>query len=535
MNLTKKMLIIALAAIMAVGSVGLGIGIFVNRPETVMKTSVQNLLTDVFARPELESVSDFMQSGSVEVILGLSAMENEISLEYKEYFGLADFETYIEKVKLNINDFAIDGSAYVGEDYMYVSAPALYDSPIGLVRGKTLKEFEDSLFAFESGTEFELDEEISDSIKIFCRIYDDAKDKEAVKDIEELLKSYVELLVNSIGDHAEIKKENDKIKIHGEQVSAKMITVEIDVECIYNVISDLYDELKRDKRIPKLIKKYGNLAEQYVEGTVLEGELQSHFGEDEDDDFTEVLLDVYDDLLDELDTIVDDMEDAADSADNVNIVVKMATKKSSSDLMAVEVIAKADGEKMKLANIQFGKAGIKKTNKITVDIMGEMYAELAIKQDDKDGYKLEFSVEEGDDVLVNAFAKIDKANGKFTFGASIDGETYEIRGKYEKSGKKHTFDLKDITYTDYTGVQTSLIDSFLAEAGTEDIDFEFKVIICENDSPKPLAKGKVKSAFTLDEDDFEDVKIAIEELIEEAKSAMTFSETSTESVAPYVG
>lgn len=535
MNQTKKLLIIALAAILVVSSVGIGIGIFMNRPETVMKTSVQNLLQDAFTRPEIEAVSGFMQSGSVELILGLSAMDNEVSLEYKEYFGLADYETYIEKVKLNVNDFSVDGSAYVGEDYMYVSAPSLYNSPIGLVRGKTAEEFEDSLFAFESGSEFELDEETSDAIKIFCKIYDDAKDKEAVKDIEELLTSYVELLVNSIGDHADIEKENDKIKIHGEQVSAKMIIVEIDAECIYNVISDLYDELKDDNRIPKLIKKYSKLAEGYIEGTVLEGELQSHLGGDEDDDFDEVLLEAYDDVLDELDSLVDEMEDTMDEADGFKLVVEMATKKSSSDLMAVEVIAKADGEKVEIANIQFGKAGVKKTDKITVDIMGEMYAELAIKQDDKDAYKAEFTLEEGEQEVMNVFTKIDRAGGKFSFGATVDGETYEIKGNYDKSGKKHTFDFKDVTYTDSTGEEISMIDTLLAEAEGEEIDFELKVIICENDKPKPLAKGKVKSAFELDDEDFEDVKIAVEELIEEAKNSIKSASSEGEAVAPELG
>ena len=535
MNQTKKLLVIALAAILVVSSVGIGIGIFANRPETVMKTSVQKLIKDAFARPEIEAVSGFVQGGSFELILGLSAMDNEVSLEYKEYFGLADYETYIEKVKLNVNDFSIDGSAYIGDDYMYVSAPSLYNSPIGLVRGKTADEFGDSLFAFDSGSEFELDEETSDAIKVFCRIYDDAKDKEAVKDIEEIFSSYVELLVNSIGDHADIEKENDKIKIHGEQVSAKMIIVEIDAECIYNVISDLYDEIKDDNRIPKLIKKYGKLAEGYVEGTALEGTLQSSIGGDEDDDFTEILLEAYNDVLDELDSLVEDMEDTIDDADEFKLVVEMATKKSSSDLMAIEIIAKADGEKAELANIQFGKAGIKKTDKITVDIMGEMYAELAIKQDDNDAYKAEFTLEEGEEEVVNVFTKIDRAGGKFSLGATLDGETYEAKGNYDKAGKKHTFDFKDVTYTDSTGEEISMIDSLLAEAEGEEIDFEFKVIICESDSPKPLAKGKVKSAFELNDEDFEDVKIAIEELIEEAKNSIKSSNAEADAVVPEIG
>lgn len=532
MNKTKNLIIIALAVVIVIGAVGIGVGVYMNRPETVMQTSVQSLFEDVFARGEFETVSELLQSGSLEVIMSLSGGENEVSLEYKEYFGLDDYETYIEKLRLTANDFSVDGSAYIGEDYMYLSVPSLYSSPVGISRGNTEKEFNSSLFAFESGSDYELDEETADAIKIFCRIYDDAKDKEAVEDIEELLTSYVELLMNSISKHADIEKENDKVKIHGESVSARVITVEIDAECIYNVANDLYEELKDDSRIPKLIKKYGKIAEKYVEGTVLEGELQHHLGEDEDDDFVDVLLEAYDDMLDDLGNALDEMEDALDDADGVKIVVEMATKKSSSDLMALNVTVKADGEKMEIADIQFGKDGIKKTDKITVEIMQEMTLEFAVKQDDKDGYKAAFTVEEGDEEILNVFAKIDKSAGKFSFGATVEGETYEIKGNYEKSGKKHTFDFKDVVYTDYSGESVSLIDELLAEADEVDIDFDLKVIICENEKPKPLAKGKVKSVFTLDEDDFEELKLAIEELVAEAQSAFSLSESATESVAP---
>lgn len=529
MNKIKILLIVALAAIVAIGGVGAGIGIALNRPQIVMQTSVQQLIKDAFARDEFGVVTELIQSGSFEVVMSAEGEGNEISLEYKEYFGLKDYQTYIEKVKLSANDFSVEGSAYVGEDYMYVSVPSLYNSPIGLSRGKTEQEFADSLFAFESESEYELDEETSDMIKILCRVYDGAKDKEAVEDIKELLESYVKVLMDSISKHADIEKENDSVKIHGDNVNARVITVEIDAECAYNVLCDLYDELKDDNRIPKLIKKYGKLAEKYVEGTSFEGALQTELGEDEDDDLTDVLLEAYDDILDEIDNTIDDAEDAMDD-DGSKIIIEMATKKSSSTLMALNVAVKAGGEKMELCDVQLGKNGIKNTEKITVDVMGEFVAEFAVKQDDKDGYKCEFTIEEGEEEVANVFAKIDRAGGKFSFGASVDGESYEITGKYDKSGKKHTFELKDAIYTDANGEQVSLADEFASATLDVDLEVEIKVIICENDKPKPLAKSKLKSAFTLEEEDFDEIKIAVEELMAEAQNV--FSESSTEQTAP---
>ncbi len=519
MNKTKTLLILALAAALIVGAVGIGVLVYANSPETVMQSSVQNLFEDVFERQELEAVSSILQSGSLEVIMSLAADDNEVSLEYKEYFGLKNYETYIEKLKFNANDFSIDGSAYVGEDYMYVSVPSLYESPVGLVRGKTEKEFESSIFAFDSDSDFELDEETTDAIKILCRLYDDAQDKKLVADVEEIATSYMTLLMDSIKEHAEIKKENGDVKIHGESVGARIVKIKIDAECIYNVCNDLYEELKDDNRIPKLIKKYGKLADKYVEGTSLEGMLQTELGEDEDDDLIDILLEEYDNLLDDLGDAVDEMGDAVDEADDIKIEIEMATKKTSSTLIAVEVVAKGEGEKIEIANIQLGKNGAKKSDKITVEIMGgEMVYEFAVKQDDKDAYKANITMEAEGEEILNAFVKLDNGAGKFSFGATVEEETYEITGKYEKSGKKHTFDFKDIVYTDAEGVETSLLDEIAAEASEAGVDFELKMIVCESDKPKPLAKGKVKSVFTITEEDIEDLKLAAEEIAAELES-----------------
>ena len=71
----------------------------------------------------------------------------------------------------------------------------------------------------------------------------------------------------------------------------------------------------------------------------------------------------------------------------------------------------------------------------------------------------------------------------------------------DKKGKTHTFDFKDVVYTDAAGEKTSMIDMILGSAEDIGIEFELKLIICEKDKPKPIAKGKVKSVFEINEDD----------------------------------
>ena len=518
MKLSKPIILLLVVAIIGT-AIAAGVGIYMNRPATVMQTSVYGLLTEVFERQEFEVVTNLVNSGSAEIIMSLSDGENEASLEYKEYFGLAKNETYVEKLKFSANDFSVSGSLYVGEDYMYVSLPDVYSSAVGISRGKLEKQFESSIFAFESESDYELSEEISDMIKIFCRAYDDAHDKKVSEDIEKLTTDYVKLILDSVAKHAEIEKENDTVKINGDQVGARVITIEIDAECIYNVLVDLYEKLEKDKDIPKLVKKYANLIDGYVEGTSYEGMLQEQLGEDADDKLVDAVLEAYDTMLDELDDMLSEMEDSIDDMDNFKVVIELATKKASSELMAMNVTVKAEGEKMEIFDLQIGKDGIKNTEKITLEIMNEIKAQFKIKQNDRKGYEAVIEIGEEDEVI-ELFAKINKADEKFEFGATAaNGETYAIKGAYTAKGKTHTFDFKDVVYTDAAGEKTSMIDMILGSAENIGIEFELKLIICEKDKPKPIAKGKVKSVFEIDEDDIDDIQIAIEELVAMAEDA----------------
>ena len=518
MKLSKSLIIVLVVAIIGV-AVAAGVGIFMNRPATVMQTSVQGLLTEVFEREEFEVITNLMNSGSAELVLGVSDGENDVSLEYKEYFGLEKNEVFIEKLKFSANDFSIDGSFYMGEEYMYVSAPDIYSDAVGVTRGDSEKKFDSSIFAFDSGSDYEFDESTSDAIKILCRIYDDAQDKSMVEDIEKIMEDYVKLILDSIAENADIEKENDTVKINGEQVGARVITVEIDAECMYEILVDLYEKLEKDKDIPKLIEKYGNLMDEYVEGTSFEGMIQEELGEDADEQLVDAVLEAYDSMLDMMSDALDTMEDSLEYAEDFTVVIELATKKTSSELMALNVAVKLSGEKSEIFDLQIGKDGIKNTEKITLDIVeGDIKATFKVKQNDRKGYESAIEIEVDGDTI-KLYAKINKADEKFEFGMTVDEENYAVKGTYVGKGKTHTFELKDVVYTDYTGEKYSMIEELFGATEDIELDFELKVIICESDKPKPIAKGKIKSIFDIDEDDIEDIMLAAEEVADDAVNA----------------
>ena len=246
-----------------------------------------------------------------------------------------------------------------------------------------------------------------------------------------------------------------------------------------------------------------------------------------------MLLEKYDEYLEDMGETLDDMEDSIDDADGSKIRIKMVTKTSSSDLMALSVEIREDGNKEEVIDVQIGAKGIKKSDKITVAVRGQQMLEFAVKQNDRDGYRAELTVSQSESESVSVFVKINKEGSKFsvglenkvTYSEETTTEKYSVEGKYEKSGKKHTFEFKDIVYTDASGAEQSLIKDFMDAAEEENIEFEVKLIICENEKPKPLSKGKVKSVFTLTEEDFDEFKLAAEELVSEFKNAFGGAES----------
>ena len=64
-----------------------------------------------------------------------------------------------------------------------------------------------------------------------------------------------------------------------------------------------------------------------------------------------------------------------------------------------------------------------------------------------------------------------------------------------------------------------MVDELLGSTGDFQIDFELKLIICENDKPKPIGKGKVKSVFDITEDDVADIETALDELVADIENA----------------
>lgn len=523
----KKLMTVILALLIISTAVGIGVGIYMNRPETVMKTSIKNLVTDVFEREEFEVVSNMLESGSAEMITSLSVDKTKVSLEYKEYFGLKNNETYIEKLKLSVNDFSLDGSFYMGEDYMYMSVPSIYASPVGLVRGETEKTFDDSVFAYGSDTSYELGYEVSDAIKILCRIYDGAKDKELKKDAKEILDSYVKLIMDSIGEHADIEKENGTTVVHGEDVSARVISIVIDDECIYNVMVDLHKELSEDKKIPKLIEKYGVLIEEYLDGTSFEDVVSEALEEENKDNIAAAVLEAYEDMLDEFEGFLEEAEEELEEDDSFKIYVELATKKASSNLISMNIAFKEGqlegAEKQEILDIQIGKQGIKKSERVTVTVAGETEIDFEVKQKDSNAYKSEITVSSEGDEITTLYVDIDKSEGEFEFGVKYDESSYAVTGDYSKSGKTHTFDFKDIIYDNGYGEEGSLIDEIFGVVGAPEIEFELKLIICENAKPNPISKDEIKSVFSLSETDFNDIQYGAEKLIDDLKKALGIS------------
>ncbi len=519
MTKLTKLIIAAIAALLVAVVLGTAIGVSANTPENVTKASISGLVSDIFERKEFNSISNVLKSGSAEILLSLANDKTNAELEYKQFFGLDKNESFIEKIKLTYNDFTIDGSAYVGDDYMYLSVPKLYDTPIGLIRGNNEKLFSNSPFIFGSGTDYELPEATSDAVTAFLRYLDDKKvNEELEKDAEKLFERYTKLFFKSLNKNAEFDKTNEELMINGESINARVIEIRVNVECIVKIANELYEELKKDEKVEELIKKYAALVEQYVKDTSLEDMLT-----EDNESFVNKVLEVYKDTLDKAEDFIDNLENELelrlDEGNDLDgeFVIELATKRSSPTLLAMSVSAKDDEEKTELMKLEIGKDGIAKTDSFSLVLMeGEAKIKFEVDEDSKNAYEAELSVFEGKEKLAEVFVNIEKKEGSFSVGFKSDGETFTLSGDYEKSGKKHTFKLKDLTLKDNEGNKQSLLKELLEDMG-ENAKFDLTLIINENEKPKPVSEKKILSVLELDVEELNKIKEAAEKLSEEAE------------------
>ena len=488
----KKIIIIILISALVIGGIGVGVGVYLNQPQTVIKMSLGSAIEDFLERDELAPMMKMLDKGSLELQMTNGADSEKIELGGKLYFSKNAF--YADALKYKTVNATISGSVYVSEDYSYIySEDFLNGKTWGIFPGGMSHAFQESVFAYDSKTAYAIpSKDAHDMIVGILDAYDNGISEEFVKDYEKVTKKYTKLFLNLIGEHGDYEAENDSVKVNGQRIDARVITLIIDGDAAVKIMEDLYEAIEDDDELRKMIIKYGDYVQEYL---ISSGEMKSN----------EDIEDLYDKMLEEFEKAVDEMD--AEIDDFGELILEIATPKFSSRLMKMRLIEKIDGEKEEIFTFEVGTKGIKKSREIHLTLGGAEEYAYRITKNNSDTYEASlqyhFKTLRGEtftDTLLEI--KIDRSSNKFRISLP-SSSTYKnglvIRGNFEQNKGELKISLKDIRNGE------EVISS----------DLSLAVVLKEKDSMPNVKKcNDVANVLDITVDEINAIKERIEKLFD---------------------
>lgn len=421
-----KLLAIILSAVIVVGG-GTVAGVLIvnNTPENVAIDAITGAFEDLSKREEISPLLNVFKEGSVDVSVdsikanGIDRLEDG-HIKGKLYFSENSF--MVEDLDLALDDKSISLDLFVSEDKLYIGENDILDTCLGIVRGEATDDFENSIFAHGSKSDYELSKNITENISKVLEVYDALDIKEVKKDAKKLIEDYTAKLYKIICKYAEFESESDDIRLLSKKTSVRLITITIDTDAAVDIIEAYYDFLCEDDQLVKFLDKHEDSILPMLDMT---------------DDKS--LSEAYEELLEEAEDAIDQMIANAETSDEDEVLeIEIATPKLKSDLLKLTV--EFDGKTQFVAD--FGKDGVLKTDKMSITSGSENVVYEISKNDSK---KTEANITVNDEEI---FAiSIDKEDDSFK--ATINEEVI-LKGDIKTKGKTTTISLEKIIVDDET-------------------------------------------------------------------------------------
>ena len=428
-----KLIAIIVAAVMLVGvGTGVGVAIYTNLPQNVAANAVMGAFEELLERDEVKPLYNTLTKGSITAsVEGVTQDDvdllNGITASGKMYFSNKAF--MLEDFQLEYDDFKVKGDLYVSEDMLYFSEDEIIQNAYGIKLDEIAKDLEDSIFAFDSGSDYAIpDEETYDMI---ISMFEDMDYEEMQKDAEKLYKKHFKELWKIACDNFEFESENDEIRIGGEKEKVRVISIVISGDMLASALEDYYDFLCKDDSIVEFLEKYEGVFASY--------------GMDDDMTIVEMYEEILDQFGEELDETCEEIEDSFED----ELVIKVITPRSSQKLVKLEV--EFDDESV--FALELGMKGMKKTDKITLSVAGEKVLTYEVKENTNKAF--ECSLKAGE---VTVKASVDKSKDTYSLQikkastSSYYDDSFEttVKGKISTKGDKTTLTVEKITAYDET-------------------------------------------------------------------------------------
>ena len=145
----KKLLIAAIAAVIVVVGVTVGVSAHVNNPKTIVRNSFGDVVEGLSERDEIAPIVKVFTKGSITVDASVDMGEDaSMKMGGKVYFS--DEDIYFENLNVKADDIKLDADVYIGQDYMYVTNDKILGGTYGVVYEDILDNLKKSIFASDS-------------------------------------------------------------------------------------------------------------------------------------------------------------------------------------------------------------------------------------------------------------------------------------------------------------------------------------------------------------------------------------------------
>lgn len=464
----KKLIIAIVASLCVGGGITAGVMVEENRPQNVIVSALAEAFDDLSERDEIAPLANAFNEGSI------SFSVDKLKSSKKDYMAAIGIDKLSGKMYFNGEDeFYLEGLSFkdgAPAFSMYATDREFYfrygEDAYGLDIRSALDDYYNSIFAYGSGSEYELPEEAHEIIVNFLDISTPEKFRGAVKEMEALYGKYLKKIWDLICEYGKFDEETDEITLGEEDTEARIVTLTLDADAFDNIFSELASFMENDDDLYSYYgRTHGDDADDAVEIAVEEAEL-----------LAETFAEAFDELT-----------------------LAVATPKHSNRLLELTfTIDMVDEEPVDIV-IDAGKDGFKDSKRITVEGIysgsSVMLLEYEVKKNNDSGYSAVITAldEKIAEVVVDAEAE--------SFSISVADGAFEMSGSYKKEGLAHTWVIKKISVSGSTKVNT--------------LDTDITFVINESeDIPKGVSEYEYKGMFSsVTESDMDEVPMLLEEFL----------------------
>ena len=480
---SKKKIILASVLFVLIGALTTFL-LILNAPKNVALRAAKNFIGDIVKREEIKPIYKTFKGGSVELSVDkIIEKEDDVTEDILngDYFS---GKIYFGKNKIMIDDFdskiagvELKGQLYASADEVYIDEEKIIGEAYGTKFVNFADELKRSIFAPDSGSGYALSQDVFDQI---IDAFDDIDNtKDASKDLSKTLKKAIKDVIKIVFDNAEISSEKEKIKLDGNKIKVRTVSITIDADAMSNIIDEVYDYLCTSDVILDYIEEYGD-------------------------------VEAYEELMEDLEDDIDDICDAIDDDDDFDTLeIRISTPKRKAKLLKLEVISGKDT----VFELDCGKKGIKKTDSVTIEFDG---AEITyqIEEDNRKVFSSFIRIDEGSfEVIISL--EIDRKEDSYTitctsfdeYGDKKYVDKYTIKGDFSK--KRDTINMT----VDKITTKHSYENSYTTNESVTTYEVNGKIVIDSKDK-MPDASKSYKKISDIKESDLDEWIEKVDDIVD---------------------